>query len=444
VKPRRHILPPAVPAVLVLALWAGVQAADQARSAAVEGDTLRGLSGVFVVLEEVTREVEPLGLAYEVLKADTEQQIRRHGIQLLSEEGLSRVEGTPCLRVAVGCKPGSAGKDPLVSYTILVQFSQDVALTRDPNIVCSAVTWKKTVVGMVQRSGIQKIRGRVEDLVGMFVQDFLAANPTQAAAQGGAEQGRPDGTVESGRAVGEPGPGGTLTLTLGKGVTLDLALISPGSFTMGALPPDQDRFLDEGPLRYVQITKPFYLGKYEVTQDQYKAVMGRNPSNLLAAGQPVEMVSWEDAVAFCTRLSAELTRTIRLPTEAEWEYACRAGTRSRFYWGEDPGQSWIGDHAWYGKNSGGRPRVVGLKKPNGWGLHDMAGNVWEWCSDWYGETYAGLSGIDPQGPLLGKTRVLRGGGFLCVAQDCRSASRSDGSPLGRDDCIGFRIVLDPD
>lgn len=443
-KPRRHVVLPVVPAVLGLAMWAAVQAADEAASTLQEGDTLRGLSGVFLVLEEVTREVEPLGLAYEGLKTDTEQQLLRNGIQVFAEDELCRVPGTPCLRVTVGCKPGSEGKDPLVSYTILVQFSQDVALTRDPNLVCSAVTWKKTVVGGVQRSGIGKVRDRVQDLVGMFVQDFLTANPTQE----GADQDRSDAGIESEPnkvpAGGGPARGATLTLNLGKGVTLDLVLISPGSFTMGSPSPDQDRVPDEGPLRQVQITKAFYLGKYEVTQDQYKGVMGRNPSNLLAGSQPVEMVSWEDAAAFCKKLGAELTRSIRLPTEAEWEYACRAGTQTRFYWGEDPHHSRIGDYAWHGKNSGGRPRVVGLKKPSGWGLYDMAGNVWEWCSDWYAETYAGLSGTDPQGPLLGKTRVLRGGGFLCVAQDCRSASRSDGSPLGRNDCIGFRIVLDAD
>ena len=211
---------------------------------------------------------------------------------------------------------------------------------------------------------------------------------------------------------------------------------------MGSQPNEKDRILDEEPTRQVRITKPFYLGKYEVMQDQYKAVMGQNPSEFVGGNQPVEMVSWDNAVAFCKKLSAKLGRNVRLPTEAEWEYACRAGTQTRFYWSDDPNYSSVGDYAWYDKNSGRQTHGVGQKKPNAWGLYDMAGNVWEWCSDRYADSYAALSSVDPQGPSSGKTRILRGGGRRDELQYCRSALRSGGTPDRWGNSCGFRIALD--
>jgi len=218
-----------------------------------------------------------------------------------------------------------------------------------------------------------------------------------------------------------PGPKKNLTVDLGGGVTMQLALIRPGSFTMG----DKSG-------RKVTITKPFYMGKYEVTQEQWERVMGSNPSNFKGAKNPVEQVSWDDCQNFITKLKEKVPgNQFSLPTEAQWEYACRAGTAT------DPG-NWD-EVAWYSNNSGSKTHPAGEKKPNAWGLYDMHGNVWEWCLDWYGN-YAGEES-DPRGAASGSTRVDRGGsGYGCGAVDCRSARRSNGTQNYRGSHIGFRVA----
>ncbi len=187
-----------------------------------------------------------------------------------------------------------------------------------------------------------------------------------------------------------------LALDLGGGVTMHMVLIRPGKFMMGEY---QDR-------HEVTISKPFYMGVTEVTQAQYEAVMGTNPSKFKGATNPVEMVAWNDATDFCKKLSAKTRRAVRLPTEAEWEYACRAGTQTAFSFGDDP--SALGEYAWYENNSKKMPHPVGQKKPNAWGLYDMYGNVWEWCADWFGDYPKGPA-TDPSGPASGKLRAVRGG-----------------------------------
>jgi formylglycine-generating enzyme required for sulfatase activity len=139
----------------------------------------------------------------------------------------------------------------------------------------------------------------------------------------------------------------------------------------------------------VTISKPFYMGETEVTQAQYEAVMGTNPSHFKGATNPVECVCWDYATEFCKKLSDKTRQAVRLPMEAEWEYACRAGTATAFSFGD--ADSTIGDYAWYGANSGGTTHPVGQKKPNAWGLYDMHGNVWEWCADWFGLRCSPLS-----------------------------------------------------
>jgi formylglycine-generating enzyme required for sulfatase activity len=192
----------------------------------------------------------------------------------------------------------------------------------------------------------------------------------------------------------------------------------------------------------VTLTKPFYLGVYEVTQEQYERVMGTNPSDFNGAKNPVEQVSWEDAVEFCRKLSAlpeekAAGHVYRLPTEAEWEYACRAGTTTKYSFGDDESQ--LGAYAWFRENSGDRTHPVGQKKPNAWGLYDMHGNVWEWCQDWYGDLPAGAV-TDPTGPSTGSLRVLRGGSWNDFAGRCRSASRRRSSPSYRFSHLGFRLA----
>ena len=155
-------------------------------------------------------------------------------------------------------------------------------------------------------------------------------------------------------------------------------------------------------------------------------------------------VSWDEAMEFCKKLSSMDGRTYRLPTEAEWEYACRAGTSTRYYWGDDLNYNDIGHYAWYDGNSNHLVHSVGSKKPNRWGLYDMSGNVWEWCLDWYDKNaYPPIAHTDPQGPPSGSNRVLRGGRWGGGPQGCRSADRSGASPGCRVSGLGFRVLAVP-
>jgi len=200
------------------------------------------------------------------------------------------------------------------------------------------------------------------------------------------------------------------------------------------------------PFHRVTLTKSFYLGRTEVTQGQWKAVMGTTPwkgySFVKEGGDyPAVYASWEDAVEFCRKLSAKEGVEYRLPTEAEWEYACRAGTTTVYSFGDDESQ--LGEYAWIEENTQyageGYDHIVGQKKPNPWGLYDMHGNVFEWCQDWYGE-YPSDDVTDPVGPDSGSYRVSRGGGWFSSAVYCRSAVRLWITPSGRDFSLGFRVL----
>ncbi|MDR2745191.1 MAG: formylglycine-generating enzyme family protein [Desulfovibrio sp.] len=201
----------------------------------------------------------------------------------------------------------------------------------------------------------------------------------------------------------------------------------------------------------VIISKPFYLGKYEVTQEQWLAVMGSNPSEFKGRTNPVENVSWDDVQEFIRRLNAkEGTNRYRLPTEAEWEYAARGGTNTKFFFMKDP-KTWeeatgqLDAYAWFNKNSGNTTHPVGQKKPNPYGLHDVYGNVWEWVQDWYAEKLPQDREItDYRGPANGTSRVSRGGGWYCDAEYCRSGNRYGLRPGSRYRSMGFRLALSPE
>ncbi len=235
-----------------------------------------------------------------------------------------------------------------------------------------------------------------------------------------------------------------LVVDLGGGVKMDFVLIPAGSFMMGSPVAGRDVFSDERPPHRVRITRPFYLGKYLVTQQQWQAVMGSNPSHFKGANNPIENVPWADYQTFLEKLNAKApagTGKFQLPTEAQWEYACRAGSTTRYCFGDDRSQ--LGQYAWYSANSGGTTHPVGRKKPNAWGLYDMHGNLWEWCSDWYDGGYYVHSGtIDPAGPALGTCRVIRGGAWSYDALDCRSAFRGDFDLGGGLDFIGLRVACE--
>ena len=219
-----------------------------------------------------------------------------------------------------------------------------------------------------------------------------------------------------------------LQVDLGKGVKLEMVLIPAGKFMMGDLGKDHE----------VTLTKPFYMGKYEVTQDQWQAVMGSNPSSTKGTKLPVTNVSWNDCQDFIKKLNAKTNGGYRLPTEAEWEYACRAGSKTVYSFGD----SIIKGDANYGP--GGKSVAVGSYKPNAFGLFDMHGNVWEWCEDWLGG-YPEEAVTDPMGAVMGNFRVLRGGSFYAVALKVRSADRNAiyGLPVFRDLYLGLRLVGTP-
>jgi|GEM_PF-477428 len=227
--------------------------------------------------------------------------------------------------------------------------------------------------------------------------------------------------------------------------------IEPGTFTIGSPITEQDRYVWEGPTTQVTLSKGFWMGAYEVTQAEYQAVTGMNPSAHVGGNLPVDSVSWVQAVDYCARLTAAeraagrcpTSHVYRLPTEAEWEYACRAGTTDRFSHGQDPGYALLPQHAWFLSNSSSTSHAVGGRLPNPWGLYDMHGNVWEWCLDWHSTSYPGGSVTDPQGPATGSTRRIRGGDHTSTGAWCRSATRNDAFPEFALSTVGFRVVLAP-
>ena len=251
-----------------------------------------------------------------------------------------------------------------------------------------------------------------------------------------------------GPSISSAQPPKTITNSIG----MKLVLIPKGTFMMGS-PESEERRRNDETQHQVTISKDYYLGVTEVTQGQYEKVMGTNPIYFLkrvirksdSSMYPVEQVSWGDAVEFCKKLSdlpeeKAAGRVYRLPTEAEWEYACRAGSKTAYSFGESSES--LGDYAWVEGNSNKQTHPVGEKKANAWGLYDMHGNVWEWCSDWLGEYPKGAVS-DPVGPREGSIRVIRGGGWSGGAALCRSAIRGWCNPSFRKGYYGFRVALSP-
>jgi len=306
---------------------------------------------------------------------------------------------------------------------------------------------------------------------GGYYQQFLSAHKTNDVSRLKAKvalskiEKELAGTGSAPFAVGEE----DLALELAEHVTLQLVFMPADSFLMGSPNDEEGREEGEGPRHLVTISKPFYVGVTEVTVGQFGAFAAATGyvtaaekegwANVMTSGKwrrgagvswrkcsfdqtpsdPVTCINWHDAVAFCQWLSKKAGRVVRLPTEAEWEYACRAGTTRRFHFGDD--KRHLGFYAWYASNSGGRTHPVGRKRPNPAGLHDMMGHVHEWCSDWYRPNYnAQADAVDPRGPAAGQVRVRRGMAFIGGAGRCRSAYRSYAFPASRSFCMGFRVV----
>jgi formylglycine-generating enzyme required for sulfatase activity len=246
-------------------------------------------------------------------------------------------------------------------------------------------------------------------------------------------------------------------------VSSNMVWIRSGTFTMGSPASEAERDDWEGPLTEVTISRGFWTGRFEVTQQEYLDVVGTNPSLSPGTNRPVEVVNWSDATNYCglvterERVAGRLPTgyEYRLPTEAEWEYSCRAGTTTAFYFGPAlrSGMANFDGRFEYEASTGtianptgtylGQTTVVGSYAPNAWGLYDMHGNVWEWCLDWWGDSLPGGSVTDPRGPATGELRVLRGGCWFYFAKICRSADRFKGNPAGKSELGGFRVVLAP-
>jgi formylglycine-generating enzyme required for sulfatase activity len=307
-----------------------------------------------------------------------------------------------------------------------------------------------------------------------FVQQLEEAE--QAGVNGGAVMMRETTPVlpeTVPRLCREPeAPAEQVSESLTNAIGMTLVPIPAGEFLMGSSDMDPDAEVDERPYQRVQISRRFYLGAHEVTQAQYREMMEQEPSWFSASGggraevtgqdtdqHPVEQVSWYEAVAFCNLLSERegmrpyyrMTGAVvailggdgyRLPTEAEWEFACRAGSSKRYLFGDEIGQ--LDQYAWYADNSGNQTHPVGLKRPNRFGLYDMHGNVWEWCWDWYDSRYySELHVQDPSGPYRGTGRVVRGGSWSEDPRGVRSAKRSRLAPDRRFDHLGFRVARAP-
>jgi formylglycine-generating enzyme required for sulfatase activity len=332
--------------------------------------------------------------------------------------------------------PGKTITYALPDQSLFVHVSDPSLATGSPGVVISG--------------GIHIDFSKLEEVYGSDIKSLLSLNAAREA-----EPGRP---VIAWQPIGlRLLPASQLPtelrLNLPGGVALELVRIRAGEFLMGS--PDDQGKDDERPQHLVRITRDFYLGKFPVTQEQFQAILGSNPSRFaLTKRHPVDNVSWEAAREFCRKLKAHLLSeptalgqsplevvSVGLPTEAEWEYACRAGTRTLYSFGDDPKE--LLDHGWFDKNSDKTTQAAGQLRPNAWSLYDMHGNVWEWCDDFYKEDYTGMANNDPKGPSTGDRRVLRGGSWSCYSKQCRSACRHAVESSSRTANYGFRIVGRP-
>ena len=229
-----------------------------------------------------------------------------------------------------------------------------------------------------------------------------------------------------------------ISIRVKKGIRIEMVHVEAGTFTMGATPEMEEPFDYEKPAHQVTLTNDYYIGKYEVTQALWKAVMGYTHSKYKGDNLPVESVRWHECQEFINKLNTMTGKKFRLPTEAEWEYAARGGNKSRGY--QYSGSNNLSDVAWYKENSGSTTHPVGSKQANELGIYDMTGNVDEWCQDWY-DNYSSSSQTNPTGGTIDSYRVARGGSWEMIARGCRSSFRSLLDSFTQSDQIGFRLVL---
>jgi len=403
-------------------------------------------------VRKMAEQFKELGAAQEALKANPDDPAANLAVgrwfcfqRGLWERGLPHLAkcSSPTLKTVAAEELDSPPTDPEEQVRLADTWwllSEKVESTEKNALMLHAGEWYERAAGELPKGFTKdKVSSRVAEIA-------------KIAESSPEKPGRP-------KRPKEPKIPKELAIDLPGGVKMEFVLIPPGEFVMGS--PEAERALaleqakahndkwaieripTEGPQHKLKITKPFYLGKYEVTQAQWEAAMGNNPSQFNGPLNPVEKVSWEDVQQFLAKINAAFEKQgmlFGLPTEAGWEYACRAGTTTAFYFGDNP--ALLAQHGWFKDNSGGKTHPVGQGQPNAWGLYDMHGNVWEWCSDWYAKDfYAQSPPVDPVGPPTGSYRVYRGGGWHHHPERCRSAYRSCHSPGHRYHDLGFRLAL---
>ena len=322
------------------------------------------------------------------------EDLRRHGLLYLAAGEMFKAED-------FFAKARDAGK----SAQALPYLERIAALKQETRDAEAADAWKKAEALFTSRNWTAAKKAYES-----FQHDFAGSMVLTANAE--TLKGRLEAITDA------LAPPKELSLDLGGGVKLELVAIPAGEFMLGS----NDGEAVERPVHKVKITKPFYMGKFVVTQAQFEKVVGKHKSNTPGDDLPVDLVMFNDAEEFCKKATKLLGRTVRLPTEAEWEYACRAGTKTKYNIGDD--DTALALAGWTLVNSEGKTHPVGQKKPNAWGLYDMHGNVWQWCQDWFGDDYYASSPVeDPAGPPSGPYHVLRGSSWLCPSFLCRQSFR---------------------
>ena len=275
------------------------------------------------------------------------------------------------------------------------------------------------------RKSVSISEGQTASITGTLVSNAVASSSSNTSGYSSGSSSMASGS-------------NTISIPVKNGISIDMVKVEAGTFMMGATSEMKDPYDNEKPVHQVTLTNDYYMGMYEVPQALWEAVMGSNPSEYKGDNLPVEMVSWNDCQEFISKLNSLTGRKFRLPTEAEWEYAARGGKRSRGY--QYSGNSNISDVAWYDGNSGSKTHPVGTKQANELGIYDMSGNVYEWCSDWYG-SYSSSSQTNPTGADSGSSRVYRGGSWIYIAWLCRLSYRAGNTPGYRSYGLGLRLAL---
>lgn len=339
------------------------------------------------------------------------------------QSGLAMVQAGLGMLIAYATAPGKVAAD---GYGRNGTYTKHLLQSMTTPGLSIERVFKQVRLAVIEETGGQQTPWESSSLTGDFY--FVPSqNPIDKA---------PGTTVAVGVYPATPPPESMWPKTLRNSISVEFVLIPAGEFLMGS----HDGNADERPVHRVRLSRPFYLGKHEVTQAQWETVMRSNPSGFKGdPNRPVERVSWEDVQEFIRRLNArEGGTTYRLPTEAEWEYAARAGSTTTYSFGEDSGR--LGTYAWYWDNAGKQSHPVGQLMPNAWGLHDMHGNVREWVQDWYSAPYTMETEPDPQGPVSGSSRVNRDCSWANSVRFCRSTKRSLALPGDRFDLLGFRLL----